>query len=110
MADIKFLGEFSGFVFEVDGKVHEVSMTAAGLCIVMEPDIMIGEYRSPDSWEKFEVAHPEFAQIIKQVIQRKMNETIDMINRVQCQQVMPEVMPVPPKIKDDDCMFHRSYA
>jgi hypothetical protein len=107
MADIKFVGESSCFMFTVDGKIHEVMMNAAGYLVMMEPDIVVGKY---EAWEEFQVIHPEFATIMVQVIQRKMNETIHMINELQFQNEMPDVLPRPGALpREDDVMYHRAY-
>jgi hypothetical protein len=111
MADIKFVGEFSGFMFMVDGKIWEVQMNAMGYLVMMEPDIIIGEYRHPLGWEKFQAAHPEFAATMVQVIQKKMNETVQFINelRVQTECTDPLLGLAPPLKPDDDVMYHRAY-
>jgi len=109
MADIKFVGDFSGFMFMIDEKIWEVHMNAKGYLVMTEPNEIVGEF---NTWEEFQKVHPEFAGIMMQVIQRKMNETVQVINQMrQAQEAweMPEVMPVPAPIKDDDMMFTRSY-
>ena len=104
---IKFIGKFVGFIFTVDGKMHEVSLNGVGsIRIVMEPDILVEEYLS---WEDFETKNPEFAIAMKQAIKEDLERTYSMFNRIQYEQAMPEVMPVPTKIKDDDCMYYRDY-
>jgi hypothetical protein len=105
MTDIKFIGDFFGFMFEVDGLAHEVNMTAAGVMVLKEPDITVGQY---DTWEEFEIAHPEFAGVIHKVIQRKMNETIDMINQVRYEQELIGMLSTQ-NLPVDDVMYMRSY-
>jgi len=106
MADIKFVGDFSGFMFMIDEKIWEVHMNQKGYLVMTEPNEIVGEY---NTWEEFVKNHPEFAEIMVKIIQRKMNETIAVVQQWQIQDAMPEVMPVPAPIKDDDMMFTRSY-
>ncbi len=106
MNDVKFIGDFSGFMFMVDEKLWEIHMNAKGFLVMTEPNEIVGEY---DTWQDFQKAHPEFAGMMVQVIRRKMNETIAVVQQWQCQDAMPEVMPAPAPIKDDDCMYHHLY-
>jgi len=109
MADIKFVGDFSGFMFMIDEKIWEVHMNAKGYLVMTEPNVIVGEY---NTWEEFSQKHPEFAAIMVQVIQRKMNETVQVINQMrQAQEAweMPEVMPALTPAQKDDHMFSRAY-
>ena len=58
MADIKFVGDFSGFMFMIDEKIWEVHMNAKGYLVMTEPNVIVGEY---NTWEEFSQKHPEFA-------------------------------------------------
>ena len=107
MAEIKFIGDFSGFRFYVDGEVLQIEMDAKGYLVLNTKDDLVLRY---GTWEEFQAAYPEIAVIMVQAIQRKMNETIAVVNQWQVQDAMPEVMPVPVPIEKDDVMFHRSYA
>lgn len=107
MADIRFVGDFSGFMFMIDEKIWEVHMNAKGFLVMTEPNEIVGEY---DHWEDFEKAHPEFAAMMVSVIKRKMNETINVINQWQTQEIMPIVMAPPlPASSDEDVMYNRAY-
>jgi hypothetical protein len=106
MVDVTFVGDFSGFMFLIDEKIWEVHMNAKGYLVMTEPNEIVGEY---DTWEEFVKNHPEFAGIMVKIIQRKMNETIIAVRQWECQDIMPEVMPVPQPIEKDDCMYHRAY-
>lgn len=106
MVDIKFVGDFSGFMFLVDEKIWEVHMNAKGYLVMTEPNEIVGEY---EKWEEFEKAHPEFARVMVQVVQRKMNETIHMVNELQFQQECPDILPRPNAAPPDDVAYHRAY-
>jgi len=107
MADIRFIDDFSGFRFYVDGEVLQIEMDSKGYLVLNTKDDLILRY---GTWEEFQAAHPEISMFMLQRVRRKMNETIAVVQQWQIQDAMPEVMPVPAKIKDDDCMYHRSYA
>ena len=104
--DIEFLGDFSGFRFRVGNEILQVEMDAKGFLVLNTKDDLVLRY---GTWEEFQAAYPEVSAIMVQVIQRKMNETIAVVNQWQCQDVMPEVMPVPAPLENGDCMYHRAY-
>ena len=92
MANIEFVGEYTGFMFLVDEKIWEVHMNAAGYFVMMEPNLVMGKY---PTWAEFEQKHPEFAATMVKVVQRKMQETVNYINEMQVRSQFPEVCQEP---------------
>lgn len=114
MTEIKFIGEYSGFIFNVDGKAGEVIMNAKGYMVIIEPDVVVGEY---ELWEDFAKNHPEMAEMMIGVVKRKMNETIHFVNemkryqeeeqRQEATDLIPHVSPS--SAEPDDIAYQRAY-
>ena len=106
MAEIKFIGDFSGFRFYVDGEVLQIEMDTKGYLVLNTKDDQVLRY---GTWEEFQAAYPEIFMLMVQQVQRKMQETIAVVQQWQIQDAMPEVMPVPTPLENGDCMYHRAY-
>jgi hypothetical protein len=109
MPEIKYVGKYAAYVFDVDDVPHGVNMTRSGeVVVIKEPGITLGTY---PKWEEFAISHPEFAEIIQKDLQAEINETIDLINRARFVHELQEIVVdnIQPAPERDDRMFHDLY-